>query len=235
MAGRGRRRIGGAAGSTRAPRRSSDGEDLLSRLIHDLKNPLGVVLSYAEMLSGAGAAERDEFSVRLRVNAHRSIQVLDEFALLHDLRRGRLDCAAAECDWHDVVDGALEQLQPVLEGSLGRVKCERGAPVPIRADAWMLARALRCLLRESLRATRDDSLVRVVPRLCGASAELCLSTAAAREVGSEDQLLLDDQGLEIELMREVAALHGGTVSVSHDRAGMQVIVRLPPVAASRAG
>ena len=185
------------------------------------------------MLSGAGEAERAEFSERLRVNAHRSLQVLDEFALLHDLRHGRLDCAAAECDWLEVVDAALEQLQAVLQGSPGRVKCERGAPVPIRADVWMLARALRCLLREVLRTTAGGAPIRLAPRLCGAGAELRLSAAAPGGAGSGDEPLIDGQGLELELLRRVAALHGGSASVSDGRDGIEVIVRLPLPVVSR--
>jgi signal transduction histidine kinase len=223
----------GAGGGARSARSGTDA-DLLSRLVHDLKNSLGAVLSFAEMLSTAGEAERAEFGERIGINAHRSIQLLDEFALLNDLRQRRLECNATECDWFEVVDGAVEQLRPAMEDGLARVEWEGAAPVAIWADAWLLTRAMRCVLRAVLHATGEGARIHLVPRLCGASSELCLSAPATGGGQSREEPLIDDQDPEIELLRRVAALHGGSVSVSSRWHGIEVILRLPPAAASPA-
>jgi signal transduction histidine kinase len=60
-------------------------EPLFEQLVHDLRNPLGIIGYFAQVIPTAPAAERDELCERVRVNAQRALDVLEEFVLLVDL------------------------------------------------------------------------------------------------------------------------------------------------------
>lgn len=77
----------GAVGAD-SPPEALDDTQLLAQVIHDLKNPLGVILCYADLTMDAPEAERREYGQRLQANARALLEFLDTCALLSD-------CAAA--------------------------------------------------------------------------------------------------------------------------------------------
>lgn len=97
-------------------------EPLFEQLVHDLRNPLGVIGYFAEVIPTAPAAERDELCERVRVNAQRALHVLGEFVLLADLRRGRSHLQPAPCDAIAMVDELVTEIESV-ERRPGQIHC----------------------------------------------------------------------------------------------------------------
>ena len=86
----------------REPALPADGQgELLDRLVHDLRNPLGVIAYFAEVVSCADESERAEMCERLRINAQRALHILEEFSLLAELRQGASKPAFEACDLAD--------------------------------------------------------------------------------------------------------------------------------------
>src|SRR5262245_32672378 len=91
-----------------APGWLSPADELFARLVHDLRNPLGIIAAFAEALADAPAEERDALCERLRVNAERALHVIEELSLLADLRAGRVEPAGLEeCDVDEVLEGIV--------------------------------------------------------------------------------------------------------------------------------
>ncbi len=199
--------------------------------MHDLRNPLGIVESYADMLATAAAGERDELCERLRINARRAMQVLEEFALLADLRRG---CGAPQLEQWDA-DAMLQDLVreiEMLERQLGRVRHRRCTSVAVRASRPHLACALRVLLRDMLRATAPDGELQVAVAVGRGNVqfELAASDLHGRSDGESGQPPIDP--MAIELARRVAARHRGRLTVARQGRSATVTLMLP---ASREG
>ncbi len=184
--------------------------DLLARLVHDLKNPLSALVSFAEEIPAADEADRADFCKRLVSSAHRAVQVLDEFALVADLRSGRLEARAGECDWGAVVRRAVADATLAASGAGERIVSKTCAAETADTDALLLQRAVCGLLREVLRRTCEHEPVTVEGRADAES--LIVRLAVPKSCGCRPGGLRLDSALPgVELARRVAALLGGAL------------------------
>lgn len=185
---------------------------LFERLIHDLRNPLGVLAYFAEALPTAAEAERAELCERLQVNAHRLLHVLEEFGLLADLRRGRARAVVAEWPGDDLLRELVDEIETME-------RCQRPVqldlqPVALRGGREHLTCALRALVREAVRSASGARAPSV--RLGRGEVGALLEVNVPLHVDGGDGVVarFDENALEIELVRGVATLYGGALSVA---------------------
>jgi len=149
---------------------------LFDRLLHDLRNPVGVMAYYAETIPAAGPTERDEMFERLRVNAQRALHVLEEFSLLAELRAGRCRIEPEPCDLAELV----AELAAELAALERRPACIRSAvqvTAPIGAARAHVLCAVRALLRVALRVTAAEDTVDLAVRRSGTQVLFTITTA----------------------------------------------------------
>jgi light-regulated signal transduction histidine kinase (bacteriophytochrome) len=181
---------------------------LLDQLIHDLKNPLGVMMSFAEEIPSATDEERSHFCNRLIVNARRAIQVLDDFALLADLRRAGVEVHKTEHDWATLVEEGLREVNdPDTAPRLG-LAAKTGR---VRADPVRLRHAVAALARETLHRVRRPDAVHF-DLDCVASAAILRVTVQGRHEEDPERYPFDVETVPFELARRVAVAHGGSLS-----------------------
>jgi signal transduction histidine kinase len=217
MKGRGR-----AAAATAAADRD---DSLLEQLVHDLRNPLGVIAYFAEALTEAPEAERPEMCERLRINAGRALHVLEEFALLADLRHGR--ARAASSANRVALATLIDDLTAQIAAEQGSIALESALATDLElpGDVHQWQRALRALLREAVRAASGG--VRIDGERAVAGPQLRISVPLRHDRDLRITASLDPGSLAVELMRRVAELYGGTLSVQQ-RPGLAVLeVSLP--------
>jgi K+-sensing histidine kinase KdpD len=184
-----------------------DAGELLDQLIHDLKNPLGVMLSFAEEIPSATDEERSHFCDRLVANARRAVQVLDDFALLVDLRRAEFEIRKADCDWAALVE---EALRDAADGERALRLGRREDRETVHADAPRLRHAVVALARETAHRMRRDDAVRF--DLDGDSSHAVLRVAVeGRHADDPDLYPFDVETVAFELARRVAVAHGGSL------------------------
>ena len=208
------------------PKPAARSEELFDRLLHDLRNPVGVIAYYAEAISGAGTSERDELSERLRVNAQRALHVLDEFSLLGELRSGPGRPAREPCDVGELVAEQVAVLE-ALERRPGRLRCKVTIGGPVRASRLQLTCAVRALLRVALRATATEDAVQLAVRAGGGDLVFEISVALRSDPEFGVVGRLPSTGIEIELAERVAALHDGhcTIAQESGRGVMTLVLR----------
>jgi signal transduction histidine kinase len=194
-------------------------EELFDRLVHDLRNPLGVIAYFAEEVPVASAAERVEMCERLRVNARRALHVLEEFGLLGELRHGRSQPAWEICDIAEFVGELAVELE-TTERRPGRIRRLVEVRAPLRVPHAHLLCALRGLLREALRATAGDDVLEFSAREEGRQLLFSLTAAGGAHAGFAGA----NTGAELELAGRVAALYGGRCGL--ERRGSRVVVTL---------
>jgi signal transduction histidine kinase len=136
-----------------------DGDDskLLARLVHDLRNPLGVIAYFADTLPAAAEIERPELCERLQINARRALQVVEEFTLLADLRHGRAVPDDAEVDGVGLLAELVTEIE-ALERRAGCIRTVAAERARVRGDRTQLACAVRGILREAVRSSASGSV-----------------------------------------------------------------------------
>jgi hypothetical protein len=194
-------------------------EELFDRLVHDLRNPLGVIAYFAEAVPVATAAERDEMCERLRVNAQRALHVLEEFGLLGELRHGRTQPAWDICDIAEMVGELAVEIEST-ERRPGRIRHLVEVRAPLRVPHTHLLCACRALLRAGLRASAGEDIVEFSAREEGRQLLFAFTSGGATPAGFTGETA----AAEIELAERVAALYGGRCGV--ERRGNRVVVTL---------
>jgi signal transduction histidine kinase len=198
---------------------------LFAALIHDLRNPLGIIAYFAEALPEADEAEKRDFAERLQLNAKRALQVVEEFALLAELRHGRAVADDAEWDGCELLSEIIAEVE-ALERRPGAIRWDATDGARLRGDRAQLICALRGVLRETVRSSPGEP---VVARLSDEDGCAVLTLAVPLRVDRALDVVsrFDEAALPIELARGVALLHRGTLSIEQRPGRATLALALP--------
>lgn len=212
-------------GSSERPGEQAEDAALFAQLVHDLRNPLGVIAYFAEVLPEADESEKRDFAERLQLNARRALQVVEEFALLADLRHDRAVPDDAEWDARALLVELIAEVE-ALERRPGAVRWDATDSARMRGDRTQLACALRGVLRETVRSSPGEE---VLLRLSDDEGCTVLTLTAPLRVDPELEIIarLDEEALTVELARGVAQLHGGTLSIEQRPGRATLALALP--------
>jgi signal transduction histidine kinase len=212
-------------GSSERPGEPAEDAALFAQLVHDLRNPLGVIAYFAEVLPEAEESEKRDFAERLQLNARRALQVVEEFALLADLRHDRAVPDDAEWDARALLAELIAEVE-ALERRPGAVRWDATDGARMRGDRTQLACALRGVLRETVRSSPGEE---VLLRLSDDEGCTVLTLTAPLRVDPELEIIarLDEEALTVELARGVAQLHGGTLSIEQRPGRATLALALP--------
>lgn len=198
---------------------------LFTQLIHDLRNPLGIIAYFAEALPEADEGEKRDFAVRLQLNARRALQVVEEFALLNELRRDRAVTDDSEWDGRALLEEIIAEVE-ALERRPGAIRWDATDGARLRGDHGQLVCALRGVLRETVRSSPGEGIVvRLSDDEGCAVLTLTVPLRVDRELGVVSRF--DEAALTIELARGVAQLYGGTLSIEQRPGRATLALALP--------
>ena len=209
-----------------AQRPAAAAEELFDRLVHDLRNPLGVIAYFAEAVPTAAAAERDELCERLRVNAQRALHVLEEFCLLADLRHRRSRPLPQTWDVTELIEEVAGEIES-MERRPGQIHRRITVRTPLCLPRPHVACALRALLREAVRATAPDLGLDLAVDAEGAQVVFRLTAPLRRDDELGIVARLPTTGIEVEIAQRVAALYGGRCTVEQRPDGDVITLALP--------
>lgn len=106
---------------------------------HDLKNPLGVVMNYADLLAGgfyeADEGKRTQVIQTVSRNAHRMRNIIDELLLLGTVRQA--DVPLAPVDMANVVAEAQERLAHLIEERSAEIVLPEDWPSALGYQPWV--------------------------------------------------------------------------------------------------
>lgn len=201
-------------------------EDLFDRLVHDLRNPLGVIAYFAEAVATASEAEHGELCARLRINSQRALHVLEEFSLLADLRSGAGQRQAEQGDVAELIADLVAELES-MERRAGRIRCQVELAQPRSASRPHLTAALRALLRVALRVAATDDTVDLAVREEGRQIDFLITVPLRTDPEIGVSARLPSRGIEIELAERVASRFGGRYTLDVRPGNGVMSVRLP--------
>ena len=243
------RRLAAAAVWARAAREQerrleAGRRELVAWVSHDLRTPLAGLRAMAEALEDGVVADPEtaaDYHRRIRVEADRMAQLVDDLFELSRINAGALRLMPTAVPLHDVVSDAIAGVAPLAASRRITVLApESGWPV-VRAGEPELARVVRNLLINSVRYTPADGTVHIAAGHDRGDVWLAVSDTCGGIPDGDLGRVFDvafrgerartpsaaGGGLGLAIVRGLVEAHGGRVGVRNVTGGCRFEVRLP--------
>ncbi len=207
-------------------------DDLVSLMVHDLRNPLAAILAELDVLRREIPDEQlKEGALSAHSAATRLREIVDDILQVRLLEEGKLSLSLQSCPISDIVEEAVAGVEPVAaeKGVSVAMALNGGPPLPV--DRKLVRRAVENILANAIKHSPRRASVEVLTRTADGGVEVAV---ADRGPGIPDALrskLFEKfgsvemrgearrgYGLGLYLVRLVAAAHGGR-TVAQDREG----------------
>lgn len=214
----------------------------ISILSHDLRGPIGTILTWAHLLRG-GQLSREKVTQALEAierSARTQVRLLEQVVDLARLRSGRLSIDPQKTDLGAVAEAAVEAARSAADAKQVALTLTAEDRVQVHGDAERLRQSIGYLLDNAIRSTPESGKVDVVLRRNGSEAEVTLTDSGAGLEPDVAQSLVarardpeppghGRRGLGLPLAVGLVELQGGSVELSSDGPGRGTVarVRLP--------
>lgn len=206
--------------------------ELLSTTSHDLKGPLGAILTSAELLSDPNflrSKKGEELITRIASCARNSISIIDEFLSARRIQDGLLIVKPRDINLAEVIEEVVLDYQPLAKAK--QMKFEGGADSPdttIYADKIGLHRVLGNLISNAIKFTPAGGAVDVRGRKVDGGTEITVSDSgrgiepALRHQLFEKYARLDEHqevegtGLGLFVTKNILDAHGGKIEITSE-------------------
>jgi signal transduction histidine kinase len=226
----------------------SSRRELVAWVSHDLRTPLAGLRAMAEALEDGivfDAVTLREYHRRIRVEADRMAQLVDDLFELSRISAGALRLATTTIPLREVVSDAIAGIAPLAaRRKITLIAPDAGWPA-VRASERELARIVSNLLVNSVRYTPEDGVVRIdagyerddvwlaVSDTCGGIPaddldrvfDVAFRGQRARTPGPA--FAGSGGGLGLAIVQGLVQAHGGRVEVRNTDGGCRFEVRLP--------
>lgn len=217
-------------------------ERYVQQLTHEVKSPLSAIRGSAELLEeNVPAQRRKRFLTHIRTEANRIQNIVDRMLTLSALENKQELARRERIGLADLVDEVIESKQPMLLAKDIGVAIDVDKTKALFGDAFWLRQAVANLVQNAIdfsrsqteiaiRATTDGTVVRLLIENSGAT----IPDYALEKIFDKFYSLkrpdsgLKSTGLGLNLVRQVALLHGGHVKL-HNRSsgGVMAVLTLP--------
>jgi signal transduction histidine kinase len=226
----------------------------LATLSHELRNPLAAIANAVQLLQigGSGGARGDAAHDVLRRQIAHLVRLVDDLLDVSRITTGKISLRREPVDLAGVVALAVDTALPQLNGRRQRLTVHAPpAPLWIDGDPVRLGQIVANLLANAVKYTGEEGCIELVlTRETGAQApggeavlriaDNGIGIAPAALPRIFDLFSQGDQGPDrpegglgvgLALVRELVALHGGTVEVASTGPGegSEFVVRLPAI------
>lgn len=209
---------------------------------HHLKTPLAILRAgIEEILVDPASSEKQQTRANNLLDQVRHLtSVSENLLLLARADSGRLELKREEFDFHEILDGAREDLETLAKGENISIETDIERPVPIVADRFSISLIVQNLIDNAIKYNRRGGAIRLTLR--SLNGEIALRVANTGEpipkeraphvferfyrVGS--QRGVGGHGLGLSIARELALAHGGELELTHSNTNWtEFSLRLP--------
>lgn len=230
--------------------------EFLAVLAHELRNPMLPIQCALEVIGKASSGEpaiKQAHAIISRQFAQ-MVRLLDNMLDVSTMARGKLVLRKERIDLHEVLKSAVEAVRPLINQKQHELELMLPlAPLHLRADGTRLTQIICNLLTNAVKYTpaggrirlaaqevheRSEVEVRVLDTGIGvAAAEVTHIFEMFARVDAEQAEPCGGLGIGLALSRELAARHGGSITVQSDGPGhgAEFILTLPADATADGG
>jgi len=220
--------------------------DLVSALAHDIKNPLGIIMGYAEMMTDQ-LEDRNEDKTNLEIleriqsSGQRIVNLVTGFLEASKAAAGKLEIAHRPVSFNTLLQDVVRQQEPELQRKQLTLELKLDEQVPeIMGDAAQLDRVFWNLIGNAIKFTptggkitvtckREDGHVSVAVRDTGIgipAEELPLLFTQFKRLKGATKI--EGTGLGLFIVKTIVEAHKGSVHVeSVNEQGSTFTVRIP--------
>ena len=215
-------------------------EELMHTLAHELKSPIAAIRAAAELLrEHPPAAEQTRFLGNILDQNRRQQQLIEKLLALVAVEKQQAIAPGVRIALHELAKQVADDCAGKLDAK--RITLEtRLDPCDIPGDALLLRQALGNLLDNAIDFSPSASAINIEGRVSGHRLTLSVSDRGTGIPDYAEARLFErfyslprpdgarSTGLGLPFVREVAALHGGTIALhNHAEGGACAILDLP--------
>lgn len=213
-------------------------DEFSSMVSHELRTPLTSISSAVENLLegylGELNGEQKKFLEIISRNVARQRQMIDDLLDLDKMEAGKMPFRPETTDLEALVRMAVEQYSLAFKDKGVEVEARTGGPVWTLADPDLVGQVLANLLSNAIKFTeKGDRVIVSLDRARGGDGEWAVITVADTGIGIEPDKIagifdkytqVDSStrrrypgtGLGLAICREIARLHGGSITVESE-------------------
>jgi PAS domain S-box-containing protein len=213
-------------------------DEFLATLSHELRNPLNVVIGYADILLRSGEAHKHEFVLQaaktIRRNALAQSRLVSDLLDLSRLQMGKLSLDLKPVSFSTIIADAIETVRDAATARDIALNVDidsetfvvEGDPIRLAQIAWnLLNNAVKFtpaegLINVSLTRVGDEAYLTVQDTGQGISPEFLPHVFEIfRQADASSSRRHEGMGIGLALVKQLAELHGGRVCVESPGSG----------------
>jgi two-component system, OmpR family, sensor histidine kinase CreC len=217
-------------------------ENYVQTLTHELKSPVAAIRGASELLAEDPPPEqRARFLQNITNESLRLQDLIERLLELASLEKRKSLDSIAPVDSAELTSAALRHFQPTIEQRHLKIRRDTAPGIILSADPFLLEGALSNLLQNAIEFSPDGGTIRITTELKGDQLEFQIEDegegipAFAQERVFERFYSLPrprtghkSSGLGLCFVREVAALHRGTITLSQaGEQGTRAVLSVP--------
>ena len=152
-------------------------KQFLSDASHELKTPLTVILSSAELLEQSAAPEQRQYLDNIRAESRRMKRLVEDMLTLSRMERGGGQLPDAEVDLSDLAADAALRFEPVAYEAGHTLSYDIAPGLLVRGDSQRLEQAVAVLLDNAIKYATPGTEIRLDAARQGKNACLWVENA----------------------------------------------------------
>lgn len=228
------------ARSSEAAQRAEQVRDhCISVLSHDLRGPIGTILTWAHLLRGGQlSAEKTAQALgAIERSARGQVRLLEQVVDLARLRSGRLSIEPQAAELGAIAQAAIDETRAAAETKRIALVLDRDGAIGVAADPERLRQAIVHLLDNAIRAEPEGGRIDVTTARHGDVAEVHVRDhGPGLEPGMGEALIAEAhrpapasrgrRGLGLPLAVGLAELHGGSLELASEGLDRGTVARV---------
>ena len=217
-----------------------DQQQFISDTSHELKTPLTVILSSADLLEESASGEQQRYVDNILAESRRMKELVEDMLTLSRTESGRAAAPFAPLDLSDLVTDAALRFEPVAFEAGHPLEYDIQNGLSLTGDCQQLDQLVDILLDNAVKYAAPGGAIRLTLNAAGRNAVLAVENPGERSPAEKLSHLfarfyrVDDArtgaagfGLGLAIARQITARHKGIIAAASDERATRFTVTLP--------
>lgn len=217
-----------------------DQQQFISDASHELKTPLTVILSSADLLEESASGEQQRYVDNILAESRRMKELVEDMLTLSRTESGRAAAPFAPLDLSDLVTDAALRFEPVAFEAGHPLEYDIQNGLSMTGDCQQLDQLVDILLDNAVKYAAPGGAIRLTLDAAGKNAVLAVENPGERIPAEKLPHLFDrfyrvddartgaaGFGLGLAIARQITARHKGIIAAASDERATRFTVTLP--------